>query len=81
MPKAREKNLYDLVEDAAARRGVPRLKLWEDILRALIDETLHPLNLNLSERPNPTGSAITYRGWFSGILHAVVMHPQKSGPT
>ena len=36
MPRAKEGNIYDLVERAAARRDVPRLELWESVLSALI---------------------------------------------
>ena len=66
MPK--QSNIYDLVEGEAARRGVPRLKLWEEALRALIEEKLRPLNLNLSERPDAVASPTTYRGWLNDIL-------------
>jgi len=73
MPKAKEGNIYDLVERAAARRQVPRLELWEIVLRALIEGKLPPLNLSISERPDHFGApATTYGGWFSDILRAVV---------
>jgi hypothetical protein len=71
MPK--EGNIYDLVERAAARRGVPRLELWEEALRALTEKRLKPLNLDLSEPPNLRASPnITYGGWLSDILRATV---------
>lgn len=72
MRKPKEGNIYDLVERAAARRQVPRLEVWEEVLRAVIEKKLRPLNLSLSERPNPVANpAITWGVWFSGILQAV----------
>jgi hypothetical protein len=73
MLKAKEGNIYDLVECAAARRQVPRLDLWEAALRAIIEEKIRPLNLQVSDLPNVIGnSAQTYHVWLSGILRAVV---------
>jgi hypothetical protein len=76
MPKAKEGNIYDLVERAAARRQEPRLDLWEVALRAILEEKLRPLNLKLPKRPDPIGvirrsPSQTYRDWLSGILIAV----------
>ncbi len=73
MPKAKVGNIYDLVERAAARRGIPQLELWEKVLKALIEDKLRPLNLSLSEKPNPVAApAVKYGGWFSDLLRAVV---------
>jgi hypothetical protein len=73
MPKAKEGNIYDLVERGAARRNVPQLELWEKVLKALIEEDLRPLNLSISEKPNPVAApAVTYSGYFNDILRAVV---------
>jgi hypothetical protein len=33
-----EGNIYDLVERAAARQGVPRLELWQEVVAALIEK-------------------------------------------
>jgi hypothetical protein len=42
-------------------------------LRAIIEEEIRPLNLKVSDLPDPIGSpAQTYGVWFSGILRAVV---------
>jgi hypothetical protein len=77
MLKAKEGNIYDLVECAAVRRQVPRLDLWETALRAILEENLRPLNLTLPKRHDPIGvirssPPQTYRDWLSGILRAVV---------
>jgi hypothetical protein len=72
VPKPKEGNIYDLVERAAARRHVPRLELWELVLRALIEEELLPSNVELSDLPNRRASQIEYRDWFDDILNAVI---------
>jgi len=66
MPKAKEGNIYDLVEEAAARRGIPRLKLWQDAARALTEKQLQALNL--SDRMDP---AMTFGEWLWGLRAAV----------
>jgi hypothetical protein len=55
MLKAKEGNIYDLVERAAARRREPRLDLWEAALTAILEEKLRPLNLKLPKRHDPIG--------------------------
>jgi hypothetical protein len=59
MPK--QDNLYNLVEWAAARRGIPRLELWREVALALVDGKL-PV-VNCSERPF-LHSAKTFAAWL-----------------
>jgi len=42
----KQSNIYDLVERAAARRGIFRLDLWRDAARALAERELPVLNLS-----------------------------------
>jgi len=71
MPKAKEDNIYDLVERASLRT-VPRLELWEQVLQAIIEKRLRPLSLDLSERPNPVAApAETYSSWLTNIYRSV----------
>src|SRR5215470_6781411 len=42
-------NIYDLVERAAARHGIPRLHLWQGVAKALTDRQLMTLD-SVSER-------------------------------
>jgi hypothetical protein len=59
LPK--QSNIYDLVERAAARRGIPRLELWQDAARALVERELPTLNFSDSQG----------MGWLSQFRAAV----------
>jgi hypothetical protein len=65
---ATQSDIYNLVERAAARRGVPRLQLWQAAAAALVEKRL--LALNLSERMNP-GMAMTVADWLIRFRRAV----------
>ena len=67
----KQPNIYDLVEQAAARHAIPRLQLWQEVAKALTDQTLRILN-SLSEKLNPTGApALTLAHWLNGFRAAV----------
>ena len=61
MPKLT--NIYDLVERAAARGGMPRLELWQKVARALLSGELPATNL--AERIGPA-AATTFFDWLGG---------------
>jgi len=64
----REENIYDLVERAAARRGIPRLELWQRVLRAIEQgnlEVRHDQKLR-----QPSG----WPPWIVGARAAVERH-------
>ena len=61
MPK--QTNIYDLVERAAARAGIPRLELWQKVARALLSGALPAVNL--AERIHPP-AATTFFDWLGG---------------
>jgi hypothetical protein len=68
MPK--QTNIYDLVERAAARRAIPRLELWENTAKALIEGDLPAVNL--SDRPAPQAAPkMTLGGWLRQFREAV----------
>ena len=63
-------NIFDLVERAAADDGIPRLQLWQETARALIENDIPALNL--SDLVNPTAAtALTFGGWLPGFRNAV----------
>ena len=62
-------NIYDLVERAAVRRAVPRLELWQQAAKALVERQLPALNL--SQRINPRNSAMTFGDWLIGFRQSV----------
>jgi hypothetical protein len=67
--QANTSNIYDLVEREAARRGIPRLELWQAAVRAILASEL--LVLDLSKRMNPKESASTWGDWFVGFCKSV----------
>lgn len=75
MPK--EGNIYDLVEHAAARRAVPRLELWQNVARALVNRELPALNLSVLLAPK-TAPAMTIGAWLLGFRSAVDRHNDPS---
>ena len=64
-------NIYDLVEHAAARHGIPRLQLWQQVAKALTDRKLRIQN-DLSEvlGPHPHVQP-TLAQWLVGFRAAV----------
>jgi hypothetical protein len=50
---SKQNNVYDLVERSAARHGLPRLELWQKVVRDLLSGELPALNL--SEQINSRG--------------------------
>jgi hypothetical protein len=65
----RQSNIYDLVEHAAARHGIPRLQLWQEVAKALTERKLAIQN-DLSERPHPMGGP-TLAEWLIDFRAAV----------
>jgi hypothetical protein len=67
---SKEDNIFDLVERAAARHGIPRLEMWQRAAKALLEGEL-PAS-NLLEKPlasaHPT---MTYRDWLVGYRASV----------
>jgi hypothetical protein len=63
----RRSNIYDLVERAAARHGIPRLQLWQETAKALCQGRLPILN-DLSEQLNFIAL------WLPGFSAAVDRH-------
>lgn len=62
-----EENIYDLVERAAARKGLPRLELWQKALRAIdLGELKVRFEQELREQRWPV--------WISGARAAVEGH-------
>jgi hypothetical protein len=55
----KEDNIFDLVERAAARHGIPRLEMWQQAAKALLEEELPALNLDQNLTP-----WLTYRQWL-----------------
>ena len=53
-----QNNIYDLVERSAARHGLPRLDLWQKVVRDLLSVELPALNL--SEQINSGVAATTW---------------------
>ena len=64
----KQDNIYDLVERASARHGIPRLQLWQEVAKALTENELRALNL--SARLNPVGGP-TIADWLPGFRAAV----------
>jgi hypothetical protein len=62
-------NLYDLVERAAARGRVPRLELWVEAARAVVENKLAVINR--FEQPFPGRSPKTYDDWLPEFVAAV----------
>ena len=60
-------NIYDLVEQAAARHGIPRLPLWQKVAKALTDGRLKAAR-SLSERLN---GGPTLAEWLVGFQASV----------
>jgi hypothetical protein len=58
-------DIYDLVERAAAHRGIPRLELWQHVIQALLSEELPAKNI--SEKVNARVASITLRDWLKAI--------------
>jgi hypothetical protein len=73
MTSRSEQNIYDLVEEAAARRGIPRLKLWQEVTQALVERTLKTQN-GLSVSPHPAVPGISFLSWLEGFRSAVNNH-------
>jgi hypothetical protein len=62
-------NIWDLVERATARGGIPRLEFWQKVTKALLLGELPALNL--SEQIHPKIAVTTYREWLIGLSAAV----------
>jgi hypothetical protein len=60
---AKRSNIWDLVEDAAARLRRPRLKLWQSVAEALDDGKL-PATLSA---PPGTAPAFLLKDWLRGF--------------
>jgi hypothetical protein len=71
MPKTG--NLYDLVERAALRQGIPRLKLWLKTLRAIEQGQLQ-VSLGPEFQPNPV-----WPSWITGARAAVERRNDPNG--
>jgi hypothetical protein len=68
LPK--EDNIFDLVERTAARHGIPRLEMWQQSAKALVEGEL-PAS-NLLEKPLATAHpTMTYRDWLVGYRASV----------
>jgi hypothetical protein len=62
---SKQNNVYDLVERTAARHGLPRLELWQKVVRDLLSGKLPALNLD-------SGVAhTTWRNWLIGFQPAL----------
>src|SRR5262249_24854072 len=61
-------NIYDLVERAAARHGIPPLQLWQETAKAMTEGAL-PI-LHPSERVTPVGGP-TLIEWLLGFRASV----------
>jgi hypothetical protein len=55
-------DFYDLVERAAAHRGVPRLELWRHVFQALVSNELPATNID--EKMNVRVAPKTFRQWL-----------------
>jgi hypothetical protein len=62
-------NIYDLVERAAARRRVPRLELWQEAAKALVEGRLHVINR--FEKPFPGAPVKSYDVWLREFAAAI----------
>jgi hypothetical protein len=69
---SRQDNIYDLVERAAVRRTIPRLELWQSVIRALLKRELP--SLNLSSPMDPKVPIPTFGDWLVGVRNAVDRH-------
>jgi len=67
----RDDTLFDLVEHAAVRELIPRLELWEETAKALIDGDLPAANLLDGLSPRTTPKTSIGRGWLRQFLEAV----------
>jgi hypothetical protein len=70
MPKANEGNIYHLVEHAAARLGFPRLELWQEASKALVEKKLPASNLLELIDPK-VSAAMTFGDWLRGFGAAI----------
>jgi hypothetical protein len=59
-------DIYDLVERAAAHRGIPRLELWRHVIQALLSKEL--LAINISEKVNASVASITIGDWLETTI-------------
>jgi hypothetical protein len=66
----KEDNIFDLVERAAARHGIPPLEIWQETARALVEGELPALNLSVEPAP-ATHPKMTYRAWLIGYRASV----------
>jgi hypothetical protein len=60
-----QNNIYDLVEGLAARHGLPRLDLWQKVVRDLLSGKLPALNLD-----SGVGHT-TWKNWLIGFQPAL----------
>ena len=67
---AKQSNIYDLVERAAARLATPRLELWQAAIKALIVGELRALNLEILIDPK-VYPAMTFKVWLGGFRDSV----------
>jgi hypothetical protein len=71
MVRRGESNIYDLVEKAAAKRGIPNVDLWQDVARALVEKTLKTTQDDLSLPLDPRVPGISLLSWLVGFRAAV----------
>ena len=63
-PIRKRQNIYDLVEQTAAQRGIPRLQLWQEVAKALTDA-------KLKIQSSPFNSTGALAQWLVGFRNAV----------